>query len=60
MVVNNMERRYSDSKLQECYEAGFNAGKNGADNNNSHFRLFDNPDRTKAWERGNRESKQTL
>ena len=52
-----MDRIYSDSTLQECYEAGFDAGKDGANTNNSNFRLFDNPHRKKAWERGHRKGK---
>ncbi len=48
------ERIYEDQTLQECYEAGVDAKKNGGNINNSHFRFFTSPDRTKAWERGNK------
>ena len=48
-----IKKVYADSILQECYEAGFKAGKFGAtEKDNSHFKFFTSPDRTKAWQKG--------
>ncbi len=49
-----MKRIYDDTQLQKCYEAGYDASINGGNISNSHFSLFTSPDRTKAWERGNK------
>ena len=53
-----MKRRFADETLQKCYEKGYDAGKNGANTTNSHFSLFTSPDRTKAWEKGNKRAKE--
>ena len=37
------------------YEAGYDAGLNGANLINCDFRLFATPGQTKEWERGNKE-----
>lgn len=40
-------------QLQEAYDNGYKAGYFGANTDNSNFRLFNTPERTKAWTRGN-------
>lgn len=52
-----MRKIYDDPRLQYCYDRGFDAGKNGANKLNSHYLLFTSPDKTKAWEHGNKEGK---
>lgn len=48
--------RFAMSKfatLEDCAEAaGYDAGRNGADNENCHFSFFTTPVLTAAWERG--------
>lgn len=52
-LSEKIKRVYEDSQLQECYEAGLSAGEFGAtEKDNSHFKFFTSPDRTKAWRRG--------
>lgn len=36
------------------YRAGHDAGLNGPNTINCHFRLFSTPEKTKEWERGNK------
>lgn len=46
----------AQSRVTESYaeEMGYDAGKNGANETNSHFAIFSSPEYTKAWERGKR------
>lgn len=37
------------------YEAGYDAGKNGANTTNCNFSIFSKPEKTREWERGNKE-----
>lgn len=39
------------------YEAGYDAGENGASLRNCHFGWFSTPERTKQWESGNQTEK---
>lgn len=55
-----MKRIYDCTILQDCYEAGYDAGLNGGNRNNSDYTFFTSPDRTKAWERGNKDSKKKM
>lgn len=36
----------------ECYDAGYDSVKNGANMENCHFKFFTAPAKTAAWERG--------
>ena len=55
--MEKQERIYSDVQLQYIYDCGYDAGKNGANTQNSNFTLFSNPDRTEAWEKGHKKGK---
>lgn len=55
MNTEKIANLYQDHDLQECYDLGFDAGENGANDRNCDFRIFSNPEKTKAWEHGNRE-----
>ena len=46
---------YNDPILQQCYWMGFHAAVNGADKINCSFTLFSTPEKTEAWERGNKD-----
>lgn len=37
------------------YKMGYSAGFNGADTHNCNFSLFSTPEKTKKWEKGNRD-----
>jgi hypothetical protein len=41
--------------LEYCYNAGKDAGINGPNSTNCHFRLFSSREQTEAWERGKRD-----
>jgi len=43
-----------EEKTEE-YIQGFDAGRYGANERNCNFRLFSTPEKTKEWERGNRD-----
>lgn len=43
-------------KFNTPYEAGYDAGENGASMRNCHFGFFSTPERTKEWERGKAEA----
>jgi hypothetical protein len=49
-------------KFDNAYDAGYDAGKNGADNINSHYRFFASKESMQEWERGKRnaEAKEKL
>lgn len=49
-------RRITNKQItvQQAYDFGFDAGKNGANETNSNFAIFSTPEKTKAWERGNK------
>jgi hypothetical protein len=38
------------------YEAGYDCGKNGANETNCHFSIFGSRENTKEWERGKRDA----
>lgn len=38
--------------FKNAYEAGYDAGKNGADNFNSHYKWFRTKESMQEWERG--------
>lgn len=40
------------------YEAGYDAGENGASIKNCHFGFFSTPERTKEWEQGKYDAEQ--
>lgn len=40
------------TQLKRTEDAGYDAGKNGPNGENCHFRHFATPERTAAWERG--------
>lgn len=52
MSVNAKKISTENISLEACYNAGYDAGKNGATIDNSHFKFFTTPERTKAWEKG--------
>lgn len=35
-----------------AYNMGYDCGKNGSNEKNCDFKIFSNPENTKAWERG--------
>jgi len=41
-----------DVSEEECYDAGYSCVEDGPDLVNCHFRFFQTPERTAAWERG--------
>lgn len=45
----------SKQKFISAYDAGYDAGLNGANTDNSHFSWFNKPENTKEWERGNKD-----
>lgn len=38
--------------VQQAFDFGYDAGKNGANTTNCNFAIFSTPEKTKAWERG--------
>lgn len=40
-------------KFKSPYDAGYDAGLNGANADNCHFGWFNKPENTNEWERGN-------
>lgn len=42
-------------KFSTPYDAGYDAGLNGANTENCDFRWFNKPENTKEWERGNKD-----
>lgn len=55
MKDKKISRVFSDSGLQRCYELGVDSKLNGVNEDNSHFSLFNSPDKCHAWERGRRD-----
>lgn len=47
-------------KFSNPYDAGYDAGLNGANSENCSFRWFNKPENTKEWERGNDDGKAQL
>lgn len=45
----------TEKQFNNAYEAGFDAGRNGADTNNSHYSWFANIDLMNSWSRGNKD-----
>jgi len=54
-----MEKKYSDTKLQECYEKGYDSIISGANTKNCNFALFTSPDRKDAWEKGRKDAEKS-
>ncbi len=46
--------REQQRPLEEAERAGYDAGKNGANTTNTHFRFFASPDLRDAWTKGNK------
>ena len=57
--LDGTTKRFLDAKAAQAgvdlvyaEEQGYDCGKNGANEQNSHFAIFSKPEFTKAWERG--------
>lgn len=48
---------HADRTTEEAERAGYLAGRDGANQINSHFTFFATPKLTKAWEHGNARGK---
>lgn len=46
------------AKFKNAYDAGYDAGMNSPDTNNSHFSWFATKELMEEWSRGNKEGKQ--
>lgn len=47
-------KSFAFPKIDEeyAYNAGYDSGRNGSNQENCDFRIFSTPENTKAWERG--------
>lgn len=52
-VKKTKPHKEATAELQDCYDRGYSAGYFGANTQNCHFSLFNTPEKTKAWQRGN-------
>lgn len=52
-----MSKYASKEQRAEC--AGFDAGMNGSNEENTHFSFFGTPEETKAWEAGKKRGEQS-
>jgi len=53
----NESNRYKGN-LQKCYELGYDAGLNGATEENCHFGLFASKEMSDSWSEGNKKGKE--
>ena len=51
--MNKLWKPVERPTLAEAEAAGLDAGTNGSNETNTHFRFFGTKDLTTAWERGN-------
>lgn len=54
--LSQHDKKVPDRTLKQCRDAGFDAGKNGANRTNCHFSFFESAEKTQAWEDGNDEA----
>jgi len=48
----NCVKHEENMKSSKAYRLGFDCGMNGANDTNSHFSIFNTPEKTEMWEKG--------
>lgn len=55
--TNLKMQKYQNEELQSCYDKGIDSIKNGANQNNSNYSIFNTEEKMKAWGHGRADAK---